>query len=105
MIFFETSAFTKDILEALPDDEYREFQNALAKDPELGALIPGGGGIRKVRWNLPGTGKRGGIRAIYYWAVARETIYLLLVYKKGVQGNLPPDQLAILKRLVKGEFK
>lgn len=105
MIFIETPIFTEDVLEALPDDEYREFQLALSLDPELGDLIPGGGGLRKVRWCLPGTGKRGGVRVIYYWAVAKDHIYLLLIYKKTRQENLTPDQLALLKRLVKGEFK
>ena len=71
----------------------------------LGDLIPGGGGIRKVRWNLPDTGKKGGIRVIYYWAVSRDQIYLLLLYKKTVKENIDPDQLEILRQLVKGEFK
>lgn len=105
MIFIETAIFTEDLLKALPDDEYREFQIALSLDPKLGDLIPGGGGLRKVRWGLPGTGKHGGVRVIYYWAVAKDHIYLLLIYKKARQENLAPDQLALLKRLVKGEFK
>lgn len=105
MIFIETSFFTKSILEILPDDEYQLFQNTLSQNPELGDLISGGGGIRKVRWNLPDTGKSGGIRVIYYWAMARDCIYLLIVYKKTRQENLDPDQIEILKRLVKGEFK
>jgi hypothetical protein len=105
MIFIETPVFTEDLMEALPDEEYRKFQVALAENPELGTLISGGGGIRKVRWNLPNKGKQGGVRVIYYWATARDSIYLLLLYKKNRQINIPPDQLALLKRLVKGEFK
>ncbi len=105
MIFIETSFFTKRLVETLPDEEYRQFQTALALDPELGDLIPGSGGIRKVRWNLPDTGKKGGIRVIYYWAVSRDQIYLLLLYKKTVKENIDPDQLEILRQLVKGEFK
>ncbi|HMM60946.1 MAG TPA: hypothetical protein PKC25_12540 [Candidatus Rifleibacterium sp.] len=105
MIFIETSFFTKRLVETLPDEEYRQFQTALALDPELGDLIPGSCGIRKVRWNLPDTGKKGGIRVIYYWAVSRDQIYLLLLYKKTVKENIDPDQLEILRQLVKGEFK
>lgn len=105
MIFIETSFFTKRLVETLPDEEYRQFQTALALDPELGDLIPGSGGIRKVHWNLPDTGKKGGIRVIYYWAVSRDQIYLLLLYKKTVKENIDPDQLEILRQLVKGEFK
>lgn len=105
MIFIETPFFTEDLLEAISDDEYREFQDAVSLNPELGNLIPGGGGLRKVRWNLPGRGKRGGMRIIYYWVIARDIIYLVMCYKKTRQENLTPDQLAFLKRLVKGEFK
>jgi mRNA-degrading endonuclease RelE of RelBE toxin-antitoxin system len=105
MIFIETPFFTEDLMEALPDDDYREFQVALAENPELGDLITGGGGLRKVRWNLPHKGKRGGVRIIYYWAVTKDSIYLLLIYKKTRQENIPPEQLAFLKHLVKGEFK
>lgn len=105
MIFIETPIFTEDVLETLSDEEYGEFQKALSLDPELGDLIPGGGGLRKVRWSLPGKGKRGGIRGIYYWAVSSDIVYLLLLYKKARQENLTPDQVAILKRLVKGELK
>jgi len=105
MIFIETPIFTEDVLETLSDEEYGEFQKALSLDPELGDLIPGGGGLRKVRWSLPGKGKRGGIRVIYYWAVSSDIVYLLLLYKKARQENLTPDQVSILKRLVKGELK
>ena len=105
MIFIETPVFTDDVLDALSDDEYSEFQKALSLDPELGDLIPGGGGLRKVRWSMPGKGKRGGVRVIYYWAVSKDLVYLLLLYKKARQENLTPDQLAVLKRLVKGELK
>ena len=105
MIFIETPVFTEDVLETLSDEEYGEFQKALSLDPELGDLIPGGGGLRKVRWSMPGKGKRGGIRVIYYWVVSKDLVYLLLLYKKARQENLTPDQLAVLKRLVKGELK
>lgn len=105
MIFVETPVFTEDVIEILSDDEYRELQDAMAENPDLGDIIPGGGGIRKLRWSRPGSGKRGGVRVIYFWAVAKDLIYLLLIYKKTRQENLTPPQLAFLKKLVKGEFK
>ncbi|HNX77620.1 MAG TPA: type II toxin-antitoxin system RelE/ParE family toxin [Candidatus Rifleibacterium sp.] len=105
MIFRETTIFTQKLLEILSDDQYADFQQALAKNPALGEIIPGGGGIRKVRWFLPGKGKRGGIRVIYYWAVQKDLIMLLFVYPKNTQTNLSPAEIAILKRLVKEEFK
>jgi hypothetical protein len=89
----------------VPDDDCRALQSALLLRPEAGALIPGGGGLRKVRWGLPGTGKRGGLRLIYYWQKAEDRIYMLLVYRKTRQDDLTPQQLRILRKLVKENLK
>ena len=62
MEFIETPMFTKLIIELLPDDSYRLLQDDIAKNPQAGDLIPGGGGIRKLRIAHPGKGKRGGAR-------------------------------------------
>ncbi len=67
MEFIETPTFTRLITDLLTDNEYRLLQNILVEDPERGALIRGGGGIRKLRYALAGGGKSGGIRVIYYW--------------------------------------
>ncbi len=64
MIFIETPAFTDDILRLMPDDLYAKLQEHLADHPDAGDLIEGTGGVRKVRWRLPGTGKSGGVRVI-----------------------------------------
>ncbi|MCG7894845.1 MAG: type II toxin-antitoxin system RelE/ParE family toxin [Candidatus Thiodiazotropha taylori] len=100
MIIIETSVFTKLIKELLEDDEYRELQEALVNRPDLGDLIRGSGGIRKVRWNLKGTGKSGGVRVIYYWVVDDHHIRMLYVYPKGKQANLTKEQVAQLKAIV-----
>jgi hypothetical protein len=50
-------------------------------------------------------GKRGGLRAIYFWEVLSETFYMLVLYRKNDQENLTPKQVAILRRLVKEEFE
>jgi mRNA-degrading endonuclease RelE of RelBE toxin-antitoxin system len=57
-----------------------------------------------MRWFGEGRGKRGGVRIIYYWAPARETILMLLLYGKNEQDDLTPEQLRILKRLIEEEF-
>jgi hypothetical protein len=101
MEFIETSVFTKLITELLPDDSYRLLQDDLAKNPQAGDLIPAGGGIRKLRFALPGKGKRGGARLIYYWQTSKDKIYLLLAYAKAKKENLEPAQITILKALVK----
>jgi len=64
--FIETRLFTRLVQEYLDDDEYRELQKVLMDNPETGNIIPGSGGLRKVRWRAPGRGKRGGYRVIYY---------------------------------------
>ena len=105
MEFVETPIFTSQVKQLLSDEEYRGLQLALALRPEQGAVIRGGGGLRKLRWKQRGTGKRGGLRVIYYWITAEETIYMLFIYRKTRQGDLTEKQLRILRRLVREELK
>jgi hypothetical protein len=60
--------------------------------------------LRKVRWNLPGRGKRGGVRVIYYWAVSRDQLLMLFMYPKNVRDDLTSAQLKILKQIVEREY-
>ena len=100
MEFIETSIFTKQVLKLLPDSSYRILQSALMLNPSAGAIIKGSGGIRKIRWNLPGSGKRGALRVIYYFDQS-ETIYMLFMYKKNEQEDLTAEQVKILKKALK----
>jgi mRNA-degrading endonuclease RelE of RelBE toxin-antitoxin system len=100
----ETSTFTKQITELLPDEEYRAFQSRIATNPELGALIRRGGGIRKVRVAVGSRGKSGGARIIYYWAVRRDVILLLYAYPKNAAADLTAKQVLQLAKVVKEEF-
>ena len=68
--------------------------------PDMGAIIQGTGGLRKVRWKLDGKGKSGGVRAIYYWMTKDEQIYMLFVYPKSEQEDLTPEQKKALKTIV-----
>jgi hypothetical protein len=101
----ETSTFTRQIAALLSEEEYREFQSRLAARPGLGALIKGGGGIRKIRVAVGSRGKRGGARVIYYWAVRRDLILLLYAYPKNVSSDLTQKQVAQLAKVVKEEFR
>ena len=64
--FIETKLFSRLVVEHLTDEEYSNLQNVLIENPEAWDLIPGSGGVRKLRWGLAGRGKRGGLRIIYY---------------------------------------
>ncbi|MBU4342535.1 MAG: type II toxin-antitoxin system RelE/ParE family toxin [Candidatus Omnitrophica bacterium] len=101
MEIIETPIFTRRIAKILSDEEYSELQWALIINPEAGAIIPGAGGIRKLRWALSGSGKRGGLRIIYYLYTRDEKIYLLLPYKKSEQEDLTTKQIKILRKYVK----
>ena len=100
----ETATFTRQITALLSDEEYREFQSRLAARPGFGALIKGGGGIRKIRVAVGSRGKRGGARVIYYWAVLRDLILLLYAYAKNASADLTLRQVAQLAKVVKEEF-
>ncbi len=104
MEIIETTAFTRRISTFLTDDEYAALQGALTIQPDLGAIIPGGGGIRKMRWAAKQRGKSGGVRIIYYWVVSHDLIYMLTAYSKNEQSDLSPSQLQFLRRLVEEEF-
>ena len=104
-LFIEAPIFTKQIKALLPDSEYGKLQEALLMRPEAGDLIPGSGGLRKIRWSTPGTGKRGGLRVIYYWDVPDETFFMLVVYKKAKKEHLTQDQIKSLRKLVEEWLK
>ncbi len=105
MLFVETPIFTREVHDLIPDDDYRNLQFALLLRPEAGSIIPGSGGLRKVRWGSAGKGKRGGLRVIYYWNKAEECIYMLFVYSKSRQEDLTKEQLRTLRKLVKENLK
>lgn len=81
----------------LTDEEYAKLQNALIKDPEAGDLIPGSGGVRKVRWGVAGRGKRGGIRVIYYARTRQGEIWMLTLYAKSLVENISAKALRKIK--------
>jgi hypothetical protein len=101
MVFIETPTFTRLVNALLDDEAYRGLQNQLVIDPTRGDLIKDGGGIRKLRYALPGRGKSGGIRVIYYWVKDDGQIYLLLAYPKSKKDNLSDKETALLRQFVK----
>ena len=89
MEFIETTLFTKYVYTYLTDDEYLGLQSYLLQFPESGKVVPGSGGVRKLRWAMSGTGKRGGVRVIYYFKKQDGEIWLLTIYGKSETENIP----------------
>ena len=98
--FRETKNFTKQIVNLVLDDEFARFQWLLLQLPESGDIIPGGGGIRKIRLPAKSKGKRGGARVIYYFAVGQEKFFLLEVYAKNEKVDLNLPELNDLRKIV-----
>jgi mRNA-degrading endonuclease RelE of RelBE toxin-antitoxin system len=103
--FIESPVFTKLLHEYLTDQQYRALQLFLADAPEAGALMPGTGGFRKVRWTDPrrSKGKRGGLRVIYYYFSEDLQIWFLTIYDKDEAEDLTPDQKRMLKAAIDRE--
>lgn len=100
--FIETKLFSRLVAEYMSDEEYSNLQNALIKDPEAGDLIPGSGGVRKLRWGVAGRGKRGGIRVIYYARTRQGQVWMLTLYAKNVMENISANVLRQIKEEING---
>lgn len=105
MVFVELPIFVRCAADLFSDEEIAELQNTLLENPAAGDLISGGRGLRKLRVPLPGRGKRGGARVIYYHWVSKERCYLLYAYAKNVATDLTPDQLRRLAEVMQVEIR
>jgi mRNA-degrading endonuclease RelE of RelBE toxin-antitoxin system len=93
MIFIETKLFTKLLPAYLSDDDYRGLQSYLLQKPDVGDIVKGSGGVRKIRWAVDGRGKSGGVRVMYYWKKTDHEIWMLTVYSKSERAALSGHQL------------
>lgn len=91
--FVETRLFSRLVHDYLSDDEYAALQRHLSDSPESGDVVPGTGGVRKVRWAVKGRGKRGGVRVVYVARVAKDVIWLLTIYAKNEVENISAKAL------------
>jgi hypothetical protein len=103
LTFIETRLFSMLADELLGDDGLRELQMHLMKHPDEGALIRQSGGVRKTRWALPGRGKSGGIRVIYYLRSKQGQIWLLTLYSKNVADSIPSHVLRKIREEIEDE--
>jgi hypothetical protein len=104
----ETHAFMRSAQKIWNEAELAALIDHLAHYPEDGDLIPGTGGVRKLRWGKTGSGKRGGARVIYFYYQPDCPLYLLLAYAKAQATDLTADEkkavagfAAIIKASVK----
>ena len=102
-VFIETPFFASALEQYLDDDEYSELQRYLGDRPDAGVVIPGSGGVRKLRWAAAGRGKRGGLRVIYYLRSARGEIWMLTLYAKNVREDIPAHLLRQMKEAITDE--
>lgn len=98
--FIETPFFSKALPNYLSDDEYCELQQFLDEHPESGTIVPGSGGVRKLRWSFKGRGKRGGLRVIYYLRLAVGEIWMITIYSKNIRENIPGHVLKQMKEVL-----
>lgn len=84
----------------LADEHLRELEVFLCEHPDAGDMIKGTGGLRKLRWALPGKGKSGSIRTLYVDFAYFEQIYMITCFKKNVQENLSQAERKQIKAVI-----
>ena len=100
MTVVETGRFLKDARERMPESGRLELVTFIAANPRAGDVIPETGGVRKLRWALPGRGKRGGARVIYYFHSERLPLFLLAAYGKNEKANLSKAERNAMAKLI-----
>jgi len=94
----ETLLFQKQWPLYWTEEERGEFAAFIAERPDAGDVVPGSGGIRKVRWSRASTGKSAGVRVIYFVRTAQEDLVLLTLYAKSKTDNLTGAKLKEIRR-------
>ncbi len=96
----ETPVFSRKAEDLLSDKEREDFAAFISQNPTAGSVVRGSGGVRKVRWVRPGTGKSGGVRVIYYNQLQHEEIWLLTLYAKNERSTIPAHELKLIKEAI-----
>jgi hypothetical protein len=107
MEFIEASSLTRGVSNYFADDEYRKLQTKLTSKPELGDVMPGTGGFRKLRWADPkrGKGRRGGLRIIYFYFAGEQQIWIMMLYGKNKASDLSSKQKKELRGAIESELR
>ena len=106
LVFVEAPAFARRRESYLADQDFRRLQATLLHDPERGDVIPGTGGLRKLRWtdSRRGKGKRGGLRVLYLYLQIDDEIWFFTLYDKGEVKDLTSRERALLRKVVDEEL-
>ena len=100
MTVVETGRFLKDADRLIPEPSRARLVEFIAGNPEAGDVIPETSGVRKLRWPLPGGGKRGGARVIYFFHNENLPVFLLALYGKNEKANLTRAERNAMAKLV-----
>ncbi len=100
MTVVETVRFLKDASGLIPESDRARLVEFIGANPEAGDVIPETGGVRKLRWALPGVGKRGGARVIYFFYNDSRPLFLLAMYGKNEKANLSKAERNAMARIV-----
>lgn len=97
----ETSEFLNATRKLITDEDRTALVDHVAHNPLAGVVIPGTGGIRKLRWGLEGRGKRGGARVIYFFHDSEMPLFLLTAYAKNEHDDLNRADYAAFQQLTR----
>jgi hypothetical protein len=97
----ETPEFIARVRKLMSDEEREELIGYLSRNPTAGVIVPGAGGIRKLRWALEGRGKRGGARIIYFFHSVDVPLFALTAFAKNDRSNLTQEERNDYRRMVK----
>ena len=100
MTVVETPFFLRKAATLMDEVERSDLVVFLGMNPDSGDMIPGAGGVRKVRWAAPGKGKSGSFRVVYYFHSKSFPLFLLTVYAKKQKANLTQAERNEFKKLV-----
>jgi hypothetical protein len=106
-LFVELPAFSRYRQVYLDDEAFRALQSSLLTKPEIGDVIEGTGGLRKMRLGdlRRGKGKRGGLRVIYFWWESGRQFWLFTLYDKNEFDDLSPTERKALRDMLKRELE
>ncbi len=96
----ETPVYASKVERILTNDQREAFAAFVARNPSVGSVVRGSGGVRKVRWAQKGSGKSGGARVMYYNRLEHGEIWLLTLYAKSDRSTIPAHELKMIREVI-----